>query len=208
MKVVFVGPSLPDAKTFLHGDIKLLPPAKCGDVHLAALNGASQIGLIDGTFESGMSVWHKEIIYALDRGIAVAGSSSMGALRAAECARYGMKGFGTIFEDYHRGKRTQDADVALTFAPQELGFQPLSITMVDLEATIASLSQSKKFDTSTSLKLVQTARQIYFKFRTLESLLKETFGQVDNAIFKLLKDNWIDQKRLDALELVKWINSV
>ena len=207
MKVVFVGPSLPDAKIWLHGTVEILPPAKCGDIHMAVKNGATLIGLIDGTFESGMSAWHKEIIYALDGAVQVAGSSSMGALRAAECQRYGMKGFGSIFKDYHTGVRTQDADVALIFAPQELNFQPLSITIVDLEATITALYQTKKIDNPTSRKLLNTAQQIYYKNRTLPFLLERALGEVDITLCKLLQDHWIDQKRCDAFELVKWINS-
>ena len=40
--------------------------------------------IIDGSFQSQPAVRHKEILWALSRGIPVIGAASMGALRAAE----------------------------------------------------------------------------------------------------------------------------
>jgi hypothetical protein len=205
MKIVFVGPSLPDHAAYATGDITFLPPAQCGDVHFAAQNGATYIGLIDGTFESGMSVWHKEIIYALQKGVVVAGASSMGALRAAECAAFGMKGIGAIFGEYDSGARTQDADVALVFAPRELGYQPLSITMVDLDATLAGLVLAKKINSTTASGLATAARSIFYKRRTLETVVERALGTTDVELQDLLARNWIDQKRRDAISLVSWL---
>jgi hypothetical protein len=205
MKVVFVGPSLPDCAQLVTQDIMVLPPAKCGDVHLAAQNGATHIGLIDGTFENGMSVWHKEIIYALEAGVFIAGASSMGALRAAECAAFGMKGIGKIFNDYHSGARNKDADVALIFAPQELGYQPLSVTLVDFEATVASLLQTAKIHPAMASKLLAAAARLFYKRRTLQAILEEAVGEVDTVLQKLLTNNWVDQKRMDALALLNWL---
>ncbi len=53
--------------------------------------------LIDGYFHQVPSVQHKEILYALHQGLAVFGCSSMGALRAAELADFGMVGIGRVF---------------------------------------------------------------------------------------------------------------
>jgi hypothetical protein len=86
--VVFLGPSLPleDARKIL--DAIYLPPAKQADLISAAINHEPDaIALIDGTFHQSLSVWHKEILFALQRGIRVFGASSMGALRAAETVR-------------------------------------------------------------------------------------------------------------------------
>ena len=93
-------------------------PARKGDI-LQAVRGdhCSQIVLIDGRFHQTPSVWHKEIIYALVNGVRVIGASSMGALRAAECWRYGMIGIGKIFERYRDGE-TDDSWVAMTYDPE------------------------------------------------------------------------------------------
>src|SRR5919197_253142 len=87
-KCIFVGPSLND--TLLDRTIMRFGPAQLGSVYLAAQSGFKIIGLVDGIFGNVPAVWHKEILYALDRGCVVCGSSSIGALRAAELYAYGM----------------------------------------------------------------------------------------------------------------------
>ncbi|HEY0580591.1 MAG TPA: TfuA-like protein, partial [Chloroflexota bacterium] len=94
---VFVGPTLPvdEARAVL--EATYLPPVSQGDVYRAARAGARAIGIIDGYFERMPAVWHKEILWAMAEGVHVFGSSSMGALRAAELAPFGMTGVGDIF---------------------------------------------------------------------------------------------------------------
>ena len=60
--------------------------------------------LIDGEFGKNLSVWHKELLYALSRPYVrrVIGAASMGAIRAADMWRYGMVGIGrTVFDGTH-----------------------------------------------------------------------------------------------------------
>lgn len=100
--VVFLGPSL-DRSTAreLLPDAVFLPPAQMGDV-VSALRRfrPHAIGLVDGVFQNTMSVFHKELLYAVDHGCWVLGSSSMGALRAAECDRFGVIGVGSVYEGF------------------------------------------------------------------------------------------------------------
>jgi hypothetical protein len=87
MKIAFVGPSLYRHRARLLEecrDIVFMGPAKAGDVAGAVKAGAWAIGLIDGIFDDIQSVWHKELLFALDEGVQLAGGASMGALRAAE----------------------------------------------------------------------------------------------------------------------------
>jgi hypothetical protein len=91
---------------------------------------------VDGVFGTAPSVWHKEILDALDHGIAVFGAASLGALRAAELHGFGMEGVGTVFAAYRDGRQTRDDAVLVAHAPAELGFRPLSIALVDAEATL------------------------------------------------------------------------
>ena len=88
MIVAFLGPSLParEAKGF-----HLLPPARQGDIWRALGLRPRAIALIDGLFEAQPSVWHREILDALDAGIPVVGGASMGALRAVELEAFGME---------------------------------------------------------------------------------------------------------------------
>src|SRR5690606_24942574 len=90
---------------------------------------------IDGYFEHVPSVWHKEILWAMQEGIHVYGAASMGALRAAELAAFGMVGVGAIYEAYATNALEDDDEVAVAHASAEEGYRPLSNAMVDVRAT-------------------------------------------------------------------------
>jgi hypothetical protein len=101
--LVFVGPTLP-ADDVRAAGFEPRPPAAVGDILRAAHErGVARIALVDGYFERMAAVWHKELLVALDRGIAVYGAASMGALRAAELHAFGMVGVGAIYDAYVRG---------------------------------------------------------------------------------------------------------
>ena len=131
---VFLGPSLPLAEARRILDAVYLPPVSMGDVYRLMARGPRVIAIIDGLFERTPAVWHKEILFALSRGVRVLGASSMGALRAAELAAFGMEGVGEIFEAFHRGELEDDDEVAVAHAPAADGYRSLSDAMVNLRA--------------------------------------------------------------------------
>src|SRR6185295_3890747 len=92
--VLFTGPTLSPREACQRLEAVCLPPAAQGDVYRASLRRPFAIGIIDGYFERVPAVWHKEILWAMSEGIHVFGSASMGALRAAELALFGMIGVG------------------------------------------------------------------------------------------------------------------
>ena len=99
--VVFAGPTVTADEVRSHlPDAMVLPPAGCGDVLRACRLSPRRILMIDGFFQFRPAPWHKEILAALEWGVEVWGSSSMGALRAAELWPFGMEGHGRIFEQY------------------------------------------------------------------------------------------------------------
>lgn len=101
---VFIGPSKFDGIEN-YDDLELLPPAKRGDVaREAQLTDTAAIVLIDGIFGDTPSVLHKEILYCLSLGVYIAGSSSIGAIRAAEMEKFGMIGHGWIYDAYLKGR--------------------------------------------------------------------------------------------------------
>jgi hypothetical protein len=128
-----LGPSLPihEAEEILSA--VYLPPARQTDLLTAAINlRPDVIGLIDGVFLHSLSVWHKEILYALNHGILVYGASSMGALRAAETAEFGMIGVGEIYRQYASGELQDDDEVALAHASADQGHRKVSEPMVNI----------------------------------------------------------------------------
>ncbi len=204
MKVIFVGPSLPDAETFVDDTMVIRPPASQGDVVRALENGATAIGLVDGQFEFVAPVWHKELLFALSQGVPVLGAASMGALRAVECQAYGMVGIGRIFGDYASGLREEDADVALLHGPAELGYPPLSVPLVNVDATIETAIDQAIIGKEEALRLSQAARRLFFKDRTWRRLAENAdmdIGQVRALVAKA----WTDQKRDDAIGLIRAI---
>ncbi len=203
-KIVFAGPSIFGLALEELDGLDVRPPAACGDLLAAALEGPRQIALIDGIFENAPSVWHKEILFALAEGIAVSGAASMGALRAAECAAFGMVGIGTIFEDYRSGRRTADADVAVTHAPAELGFQPLTEALVDVEATIQRLKAEMLISSAENQQFERVAAALHFSDRSWSAILHaiELPDERKTELRQVIKSRRQSQKREDARALL------
>src|ERR1700719_1335144 len=105
---IFTGPTISAGEAARELKAIYLPPAAEGDVYRAALQRPQAIGIIDGYFQSVPAVRHKEILWTMGRGIHVFGSASMGALRAAELAPFGMEGVGNIFQLYRDGTLEDD----------------------------------------------------------------------------------------------------
>jgi hypothetical protein len=205
MKVVFAGPSLHGSVKTIPSDIVLLPPAAQGDVHRQARSGANVIGLVDGVFEDCASVWHKEILHALSLGVRIYGAASMGALRAAECADFGMIGIGQIFASYRDGDLVDDADVALSHAPKELGYAPLSVPLVNVRATAGALAEKALLTHEEAAALVEGASAVFFKDRTWAVVAASAGLHVVRAqeVRGLLSHHNRSPKREDAEALVE-----
>ncbi len=205
MKLVFVGPSLYGAETEIPSGTTLRPPAAKGDVVRAVEEGAKVIGLIDGYFETTAAVWHKEILYALSRGVRVFGAASIGALRAAECTAFGMTGIGAIYQAYAEGRLEDDAEVALLHAPRELGYAPLSEPLVNVRATLDRLHEMDVIVEQQLQVLIETAISIFYKERTWRKILDGSAlcpGE-RSQIGEMVRTHRVDQKMLDAVALLK-----
>jgi hypothetical protein len=77
--LIFLGPTMPLVEARQLCDAIYLPPAGQADLLSAVtLHRPDVIALIDGVFGQSLSLWHKEILYALEQGVAVYGASSHG----------------------------------------------------------------------------------------------------------------------------------
>jgi hypothetical protein len=203
-KIVFAGPSIFGFSAEELAGLDVRPPAACGDLLAAAFEAPEQIALIDGIFENAPSVWHKEILFAIAEGITVSGAASMGALRAAECAAFGMVGIGAIFEDYRSGRRTADADVAVTHAPAEMGFRPLTEALVDVEATLQALRTENLIAEEESERLSTIAAALHFSRRSWSAILHaaQLPDERRDELRQPIKTARRSQKQADALVLL------
>ncbi len=165
------------------------------------------IAIIDGFFEHVPAVWHKEILWAMAQGIHVFGSSSMGALRAAELALFGMEGVGAIFEQVASGQIADDDEVAVAHASASEGFTPLSVALVDMRATFAAAEQQGIIDATTHAALISIAKALYYPRRVYPAVIKagEAQGLALDALKAWLPAHAISQKRADAILLLETI---
>jgi hypothetical protein len=209
MKTVFVGPTLPDAAALTGGPLDIRPPAAQGDILTAVRQGATAIGLIDGYFEYAAPVWHKEILFALSNGIPVFGAASMGALRAAECAAFGMTGIGRIYAMYASGELEDDDAVAQLHAPGELGYRALSEPLVNVMSTLGDMMVRGIIDEAEQQALLAASRAIFFKKRTWRSILDGAALPAARRtdLRQWVGGNAINQKRCDAEELIAMLSA-
>jgi len=216
--IVFAGPSLSREKALeILPNADVRPPAKQGDLYLATLDKPQIIVLIDGFFESVPAVWHKEILHAMSIGIHVYGSSSMGALRAAELNVFGMVGSGQIYERYASGEYEDDDEVALTHGPAELNYMLVSRAMVDLRHDLAE-AHAREILTSTQAEVIEKQlKALWYPERThtqLCSFAQDLLSTQDIASNKLealrlfLKQHSQSLKELDAIHLLKDIAKI
>jgi hypothetical protein len=210
--VIFAGPSIYGVPRSYFDGFTVVPPAECGDVARAARDGAQIIGIIDGFFEATASVWHKELLWALSRGARLAGSSSIGALRAAEMWPWGMEGVGLVYRLYRRGSIADDDEVALLHGPPETGFVPLTEAMVNIRVTLRGARRSGVISADAEKMIASVAKSIYYKERTLDRILQASGDRMEpkTNMAELgckLRQFHRDVKREDAVLLLSELRS-
>jgi len=206
--IVFLGPTLSVADASSYLSATFMPPAAQGDVFRAARRKPRAIGIIDGYFERVAAVWHKEILWALSRGIYVFGSASMGALRAVELAPFGMIGVGEVFAAFHRNELEDDDEVAILHGPPESEYRPLSEAMVNVRATLEAAVDAGVVSRSTETTLREIAKALPYGSRTYRAiLLRARERGIDEAALDSLRQ-WlphgaVNRKRLDAIGMLR-----
>lgn len=206
--VVFLGPSLPleDAQSVLP-DAVYLPPARQADLISALDHAPDAIGLIDGEFHQSRSVWHKEILIALERGVHVFGSSSMGALRAAELEPYGMTGVGGVFERFASGELIDDDEVALLYHMEDGCYRHVSEPMVNIRATLEAAAVSGHVPENLLTEALRAAKSLHYTERTRRAVVERLrAGGADAEAVAALDEVWatepVDIKAQDARQLL------
>lgn len=201
--IAFLGPSLPlDEACQRFPGVYFLPPVCQGDLLSAwEMHRPDVIVVIDGEFGQSLSVWHKEILFVLSRGVHVVGASSMGALRAAELERFGMVGVGEVFRHYSGAFLTADEDVALLHGDAEWNWTPLTWPLVNCRATVSAL-RAAGLDEALGTQLDDALASLHFSQR-VEPALADALarqGVADaTALARRFAESYVDQKKLDAL---------
>lgn len=208
--IVFMGPTLAADKARAVLDAEYLPPAGHGDLFRVARRDPPPriVAVVDGYFQSVPAVRHKEILWAMSRGIHVFGAASIGALRACELHDFGMVGVGAIFEAYRDGTIEDDDEVAVEHGPAAVGYIPLCEPMVNIRATLNRARREAIITASTHDNLVLRAKGMFYKNRGYERVIEagRSAGLPPEelaAFATWLPAGRVDQKRDDALALLE-----
>lgn len=208
---IFLGPTLSvqTAQQYLP-DAHYLPPIQCGDLLALLPQNPKIILMIDGIFESAAAIWHKEILYCMERGVQIYGASSMGALRAAELSAFGMKGEGVVYQQYQQGTLTDDDEVAVLHTPAPV-YLCLTDAMVNIRATMTAAVSAGIISHSLEKQIVERAKKTFYQQRSLCQILEDfnETAQLKTEIVALMTwldaGGYVDVKQQDAMQLLKHI---
>ena len=213
--IVYLGPTLnrEEASKILDADYR--DPAKKGD--FLRLSHASDekkyVGFIDGVFlhdyhPSPIEVYH----LATRKNIELIGASSLGALRAVELEKFGMKGIGKIFQLFKNGILDADDEVAVTFVRDKNILQ--SEALIDIRFNLFLAYKKGIITNQTKKRSVKIAKNIYFPFRNYDDIIRLTQEQfpsihdeLENFRDYILK-NRDSLKARDAKKLLRYLKTI
>ena len=205
---VFLGPSLPVEEASRILEATYLPPVQQGDILRLLRRKPRVIGIVDGYFEIVPAVWHKEILFAIESGAQVFGAASMGALRAAELHPFGMIGVGEIFEWYRDGVLLDDDEVAVSHAPAELNYVPLSDALVDIRDCCIRAVNDGVLPLEAAQDLIRFAKSLPYASRSYAALaehLGRTSPDISDAWLTYCRSSGKGLKARDATALLNVI---
>jgi len=200
---IFAGPSMHGCKVALPQWMDVKGPCKQSDIlRICVEEDCERIVIADGLYKGIPAPWHKEILIAIERGIAVYGVSSLGALRAAEIESFGMKGYGRVY-DYFRRDLRDDSDVALLHSGKDQDWKPQTVAYVEiyfwlLDATHRGIITPKEHE-----RLSMEIKQIYFEERTMRRVERCLRGTLSLERIEALRYMYISQKQKDFEGLIQ-----
>lgn len=198
---VYIGPTLSPENRTTADTITYLPPASAGDMLALAKQPPHRVLLIDGIFEAARAPWHKEILVLLAEGFDVWGAASLGALRAAELHRFGMRPEGAIARAYAAGRIVGDDEVAVAHAPATFGHRALSLAQVDVRRTLAVALRARILTGDEARRLRAASHAIFFKDRTMPALISAASELMPDRAERFaawLPTGFVSQKARDA----------
>jgi hypothetical protein len=168
---LFAGPTLARLRRFATADLgglEVRPPIQRGELEALVRRGAAGSAIIvDGLFHLGqLAVGHLELRCAIEAGWRVWGLSSMGAIRAAEMAPLGMRGFGRVHRRFAEDPHFRDDEVALLHEPQP-PWRELSEPLVHLREAVLDLVARGELEDDRGRAIIEDHAQRWFGERTL-----------------------------------------
>jgi len=201
--VVYAGPTIsPDeVRTVLPG-AEVRPPAARGDLLADQWRPGEVAVVIDGYFRERRSVNHKEILWLLGQGADVVGAASMGALRAAELAPYGMRGVGEVYGMYTSGEIDGDDEVGVLHGPAEKGYPAQTVALVNIRYGCREAARAGLFAAASGGRIVAAAKELPFAYRAwadIDGLVGDEDRDALRTLERMIGSGEWDLKRRDAL---------
>lgn len=208
--LVFTGPTLPkDEVLELLPHATVRPPIAGGDLWQVEPAPGDTVVIIDGYYFQTLAIRHKEIAALCDNGVRVVGTASMGALRAAELAPFGMIGVGTVYDWYRTGAIDGDDEIAVVHSGDDTGFRSHTIALVNLRSTLCAAVAAGACDAGFATAVVGSVRQMPFTRRTRPDIMAavtDAIGaEAGGQLREIVDRHYVDQKRADALETLRLI---
>lgn len=208
--VAFIGPCLSgplgDQVREACDGFRIEPPARRGDVLRALAGRPEAILLLDGLYYTTPAVSHKELLYALEAGVRVVGASSLGALRAAELAPWGMEGIGRVFAWFSEGRLDGDDEVALLHATAESGYWGLTLALVEVRHALSALGSEATSPSEPFLSEIKSLAFDQRDERRIRQAAERHFGMEGaRSLMAALESDSVKQQ--DAIEALRAVRS-
>ncbi|WJV53223.1 TfuA-like protein [Prodigiosinella aquatilis] len=205
---LFIGPSSYAIQLDIPSNMKVMPPAKRGDIeNLMVEYPPGTVVLVDGTYHSYPAVSHAEIRTAIEAGWTFWGLSSMGAIRAVELAPVGMKGYGEVYRMFSGNDDLPDDYVALIHG-NEAPYIPISEPLVHIDFFLKDLVKEKIITHEVYVELLQYLFNMWFGYRTLKTVKKILIDHVAEADLSTLngKVNNFQHYRVKNLDVLSFLS--
>ncbi|MEO9898811.1 MAG: TfuA-like protein [Paracoccaceae bacterium] len=200
--LVFVGPSIPeDEVRDLLPMAEIRGPIQRGDLYTARLLRYSTFIVIDGVFAQTKAISPREVVDVVSDGAVFLGSSSMGALRAVDCAPAGTQGIGAVWRLFRRGILSSEDEVAVLFLP-ERPYPALTISLVNIRVALRHAVRARAIDAKGATALIDAAEQLHYSERTWKAVFQSAEIEFSPSLKTALSAT--DVKRADARVALKF----
>ena len=195
-----------DVPNLVH-EMEFVGPIKRGDIYSHYQNGHRLFLIADGEFNQSLAVSPGEILDVIRGGALVFGSSSIGALRAAELRQFGMIGVGKIYEFINSNDGFSDDWLGHLYDPDtKINFtipfiELLFVLEREIKYPLFSFGQqiARKFNIKYDSLDPKTCRDIIKKLN-LENSREQFCLEVINGLFNR---KIMSQKKCDVIEMLK-----
>jgi hypothetical protein len=194
--IVFLGPTCPaDDVLSILPEAMVVPPVQRGDLYRYRILKHSLFVIIDGVFGNAPAISPREVIDILADGVTVIGASSMGAIRAADCAPAGAIGIGEIHRLYKRRILSSEDEVAVVYRADQ-PFPPLSEPLINMRLALHRATRAGLLLSTDAALIISAARAMHYSERTWQSAFAAAGIRFSDAIVDYVRT--VDVKRTDA----------